>query len=95
MPAGIGIPVSTMTNRQLMIAVPLVFVICAGNICLVAGAFALEWSGGSRLWPLLGYAITIAFFAVFLVYWETAYVRELLRRWRAGSDGAGRTNGSS
>jgi hypothetical protein len=93
MPAGIGIPVSKMTNRQLMIAVPMVFVICAGNICLVAGAFALEWSGGGRLWSLLGYAPAVAFFAAFLVYWEIAFLREVLKRWRARPDRVRRTHG--
>jgi hypothetical protein len=90
---GIGIPVSQMTNRQLVIAMPLVFVVCAGNICLFAGAFALEWSGSGRLWPLLGHVLVIAFFAGFLVYWEIAYIRELLKRRSARSDQAGRTTG--
>ncbi len=89
---GIGIPISQMTNRQLIMAMPLFFVVSGGNICLFAGAFALEWSGSGRFRPLVSYALVIAFFAAFLVYWEIVFVRELLRG-RAGSDHAGRANG--
>jgi hypothetical protein len=81
---GGGIPVSQMTNRQLIIAVPLVFVVAAANICLFAGAYVLEWSGSRSLSALLGYALVIAFFAAFLAYLETAFVRELFKRRRAG-----------
>jgi len=82
-----------MTNRQLIIAVPLVFVVGAANSCLFAGALALEWSSGRRLAPLLGYALVIAFFAAFLAYLETAYVREILKRRGDGSGRARRTKG--
>jgi len=80
---GGGIPVSQMTNRQLIIAVPLVFVVSAANMCLFAGAFALEWSGGRRFSELLFSVLGIVFFAAFLAYLETAYIRELLKRRRA------------
>jgi hypothetical protein len=80
---GGGIPVSQMTNRQLVMAVPLVFVVSVASMCLFAGAFALEWSGGRRLAELLVSALVITFFAVFLAYLETAFIRELLRRRRA------------
>jgi uncharacterized membrane protein len=82
---GGGIPVSQMTNRQLIIAVPLVIVVSMVNMCLFAGAFALEWSGGRRLSELLVSALAIVFFAAFLAYLETAYIREILRRRRANS----------
>jgi hypothetical protein len=72
-----------MTNRQLLIAVPLVLVVGAANLCLFAGAFALEWSGGRRLSELLARALVVVFFALFLVYLETAFLRELLKRRRA------------
>ena len=80
---GGGIPVSQMTNRQLIIAMPLVCVVSVANMCLFAGAFALEWSGGRRLSELLGSALAIVFFAVFLAYLETAFIRELRKRRRA------------
>jgi hypothetical protein len=72
-----------MTNRQLIIAVPLVFVASAANMCLSAGAFVLEWSGGQRFSELLASALVIVFFAAFLAYLETAFIRELLKRRRA------------
>ena len=77
---GGGIPVSQMTNRQLLMAVLLVFVVCVANIGLFAGAFALEWSEGRRFTELLARALAVVFFAVFLVYQETAFLRELRKR---------------
>src|SRR5262249_19286517 len=84
---GVGIPVSQMTNRQLIIAIPLVFVISAVNMFLFAFAFAMEWSGDRRFFELLGSALVIVFFVVFLAYGEPAYIRELLKRRRIGTLG--------
>jgi len=80
---GGGIPVSRMTNRQLILAVPLVFFVSSVNLCLFAGAFALEWSGSRRLSELLIPALVIVFFVAFLAHQETAFILELLKRWRA------------
>jgi hypothetical protein len=87
---GGGIPVSQMTNPQLFIAMPLVFVVSVVNIGLFAGTIALEWSGGRRVSEILAWGMVIVFFAVFLAYMETAFLRELLKRRRAKS---GRTDG--
>jgi hypothetical protein len=72
-----------MTNRQLILVVPVVFVLSVANMCLFAGAFPLEWSGVRRVTELLAFALGIVFFAVLLMYLETAFIRELLRRRRA------------
>jgi hypothetical protein len=80
---GGGIPASQMTNWQLIIAMPLVFVVSAANIFLSAGALALEWSAGRRLSELVVRGMVILFFAALLVYLETAFVREMLKRRRA------------
>jgi hypothetical protein len=80
---GGGIPVSQMTNRQLFIAMPLVFVVSAVNIGLFAGAIALEWSGDGRVSEMVAWGMVIVFFAVFLAHLETAFIRELLKRRRA------------
>jgi len=82
MPAGYGVSPSEMTNRQLVIAVPFVLVIAVGNICLFAYAFVLEWSHLRRFSELVGLALIILFFLVFLVWMEVGFLSELLKRRR-------------
>ncbi len=87
MPAGRGIPVSAMTNRQLAIAVPLVFLIGIGNVFLFGYAFTLEWAGPQRLPEMLGLALTILFFVVFVAVLEIRFLWELFTRWRGKRPG--------
>ena len=83
MPAGYGIPVSQMTDRQLVVAVPLVLALGVGNIFLFGYAFVLEWAGSRRPVELLSAALVVVCFAAFTAHLEARYVGELLKRWRA------------
>ena len=89
MPGGRGIPISEMTNRQLLPAVPLVLTIAVANLCLFGYAFVVEWSGGQRPVALLSTALSIVFFAGLLAYLEIGFVIELLKRRRSKSGRVG------
>ena len=83
MPAGYGVPVSQMTDRQLVVAAPLVLALGVGNIFLFGYGFVLEWAGPRRPVELLSAALVVVFFAAFAAHLEIRYVGELLKRWRA------------
>ena|SRR6266540_2188968 len=85
MPGGGGIPIAEMTNRQLLLAVPLVLASALANFFLFGYAFVLEWSDGRRPVALLSIALSIVFFALILAYLEIGFTRELLKRRRSKS----------
>jgi hypothetical protein len=72
-----------MTNRQLAVAVPLVFLLGALNGFLFGYACALEWAGPRRPLQLASLAAVILFMVFFVTRLEMDFIGELLRRRRA------------